>query len=180
MQFFLAENVLPVLKKEGHKGNILDIENEISVFADKIVIVLESPSTFTELGAFSHEKLREKIIVINDSKFKDSKSFINVGPIEAIKEASKENQVIYYKMRKDGVHRLDSIGDIYGSLYEILKKKRRRGSNFTPITFGECNPGINFDKKSVMMVHDLIYFSGPIKYGELIQVLLLIFWTRQL
>lgn len=174
-QFFLAEKVLPILKKEGHKGNILDIENEISVFADKIIIVLESASTFTELGAFSHKELRQKLIVINDSKFKTSKSFINEGPIEAIKEVSGENQVIYYKMRGDGVRKLDSIGDIYSPLYEILNEKKRRRIRPSPITFEECNPGINFNKKSVMMVHDLIYFSGPIKYDELIRVLLLIF-----
>ena len=174
-QFFLAEKVLPVLQKEGHKGNILDIENEISVFADNIIIILESASAFAELGAFSHEELREKLIIINDNKFKASKSFINMGPIEAIKEISGENQVLYYKMRKDGIRKLDSIGDIFSSLHEILDQKKRRRIRPTPVTFDECNPGVHFNKKSVMMVHDLIYFSGPIKYDELIRVLLLVF-----
>ena len=172
-QFFLAENIFPILHKEGHKGNILDFENEISVFADKIIIVLESPSAFAELGVFSHKKLREKLIVINDTKFIKSKSFINMGPIKAIEEASGEGHIIYYKMRENGISRLDSIGDIYASLHKILKIQR--STRLSPVTLHECNPAINFNKKSAMMVHDLIYFSGPIEHKELIQVLLLIF-----
>ncbi len=172
-QFFLAEKIFPILVKEGHKGNLLDIENEISVFSDKIVVVLESPSAFTELGVFSHKKLREKLIVINDTKFINSKSFINMGPVKAIEEASGEDHIIYYKMRESGISQLDSIGDVFASLHEILKTQR--STRHTPISLLDCNPAINFNKISAMMVHDLIYFSGPIKHTELIQVLLIIF-----
>ena len=172
-QFFLAENMLSTLQVEGHKGNLLDIENDISMFADKIIIVLESASSFTELGVFSHGNLRKKLIVINDSKFRGSKSFINLGPIKAIEEVSGKDYIIDYKMSEDGVDRLDSIGDIYAPLSEILKKPLRVKSS--AVGLDECNPSINFSKKSAMMVHDLVYFSGPISHIELVEVLKLIF-----
>ena len=173
-QFFIAEEMFSTLRKEEKEGNMLDIENEISLFTDNIVVVLESVSSFAELGAFSHNnELRKKLIVINDSKFKGSESFINMGPLKAIEEASGKERIINYKMNKDGVCRLDSIGDIYTPLSEILEKPIQGRSS--AVKLDECNPGTNFDKKSAMMVHDLVYFSGPILHNELVEILLLIF-----
>jgi len=172
-QFFLAEKMFSTLQKEEHKGNLLDIENEISQFADHIVLVLESPSSFAELGAFSHNKLRSKLIVINNSEFYKSESFINVGPLKAIEEASSKKNIIYYKMSDDGVQRLDSIGDIYSQLHNLLKDPIKGRS--TAIDLDTCNPAINFNKQSAMFVHDLIYFTGPIKHKELVEVVKQIF-----
>ena len=85
------------LQKEGHKGNILDVEHDISEFADHIIIILESPSAFAELGAFAHAKLRNKLIIINDKKYESENSFINLGPIKAIRECTGDLSVINYK-----------------------------------------------------------------------------------
>ena len=176
-QFFIAEEMFSTLQKEGEKNNMLEIENEISLFTDNIVVVLESASSFAELGVFSHDKeLRKKLIVINDSKFRDSKSFIKMGPLKAIEEISGKDHIINYKMNEDGVCRLDSIGDIYTPLSEILKKPIQGRSS--SVKLNECDPSINFDKKSAMMVHDLVYFSGPILHKELVEVLSLIFGQR--
>jgi hypothetical protein len=172
-QFLLAEKIFATLMDEGHKGNILDIEHDISKFADHILIILESFSAFTELGAFSHDELRSKLIVINDSKYIDSSSFINLGPLQAIKEKSGSNSVIHYKMSMDGVHKLDAIGDTYSALYELLKEPLKSKSE--PLKLEQCNPAIHFDKLSAMFVHDLIYFTGPLLYKELIEILIQIF-----
>ncbi|MDO8267227.1 MAG: retron St85 family effector protein [Moraxellaceae bacterium] len=172
-QFFLAERVFSTLQDEGHKENILDVEHEITQFADHIIIVLESPSSYTELGAFSHNDLRKKLIVINDDKFKAAKSFINLGPIQAIEEAAGKNKIIHYKMSPDGVDHLDAIGDTFLGIFNLLKDpiKTKR----SPIDLVSCNPSQKFTKISVMFVHDLVYFTGPITYKELIEILKIIF-----
>lgn len=173
-QFFIAEKMFSVLQEEGKEGNMLDIENEILEFTDNIVVVLESPSSFAELGAFSHNsELRKKLIVINDSKFRDSKSFINMGPIKAIEETSGKDYIISYKMNEDGVCKLDAIGDTYAPLSKILEGPAQ--TRLFEADLGECNPATNFSKKSAMMVHDLVYFSGPVNHKELVEILLLIF-----
>ena len=120
-QFFLAEKVFKTLQSEGHKGNILDVEHEISEFADHIVIILESPSAFAELGAFAHNELRERLIIINDKHYESEESFINLGPIKAIEERSGKQNIIHYKMNSDGIKRLDAIGDVYAPLFDLLK-----------------------------------------------------------
>lgn len=174
--FFLAEKVFSVLQEEGHKKNLLDIEHQISVFSDHIIIILESPSSFAELGAFSHEKLREKLIVINDYQFIDEKSFINLGPLEAIKESTSPSNVIYYKMKSDGVHKLDAIGDTFNNLYSLLKTPIN--SKNSKVRLERVNPSLVFDKFSAMFIHDVLYFTGPLKYAEIIEVLKLIFGNQ--
>jgi len=172
-RFFLAEKMFSTLKEEGHKGNILDVENLISDFSDYILIILESPSAFAELGAFSHNALRSKLVVINSLEFIKEESFINLGPIKAIEEKSGKDRIIYYKMRNDGVVKRDAIGDTFNQIYELFKDPIR--STGRAVDLESINPANNFDKKSAMFVHDLIYLSGPILHKELIELLKLVF-----
>jgi len=173
VQFFLAERIFLELEREGHKGNILDIENDISNFADVVLIILESESAFTELGAFSHAELRSKLIIINDKKYEKTNSFINLGPIKAIEEANGKKNIISYKMKKNGIQVRDAIGDVFNLLFELLKDPLSRKSMAMKPSL--CNPAESFNKDSIMFIHDLIYIAGPINYKELIELLLQIF-----
>ncbi|RNM06862.1 retron St85 family effector protein [Dickeya undicola] len=175
-QFFLAEKVFSTLKSEEHKGNILDVEHLISDFSDYIIIILESPSSFSELGAFSNNELRKKLIVINDVKFKKQQSFINLGPIKAIEEAIGKSRVIHYKMSPNGVYERDAIGDTFYSLYQLLKEPLK--SKTSSIDISSCDPSKHFDKNVAMFLHDLIYISGPILHKELIEILKIIFGKK--
>lgn len=170
VQFFLAERFFSELK---HEGNILDIENDISKFADVVLIVLESESAFAELGAFSHEKLRSKLIIINDKKYEKLNSFVNLGPIKAIEEAKGKEYIISYKMKENGVQVRDAIGDVFNPLFELLKKPLLHKS--MAMNPSLCNPAKSFTKDSIMFIHDLIYIAGPINYSELVELLLQIF-----
>lgn len=172
-QFFLAERMFSTLIDEGHKGNILDVEHLISNFSDRIIIVLESPSSFAELGAFSHDKLREKLIVINDEKFKNISSFVNNGPIKAIEEAAGLKSILHYKMREDGVLNRDGIGGIFFNLHELFKEPVKPMAK--AIDFDSLDPSKNFDKYSAMFIHDLIHMTGPLAHKEIIELLIKIF-----
>ncbi|WP_153301894.1 retron St85 family effector protein [Endozoicomonas arenosclerae] len=172
-EFFLAEKMFSTLKKEGHKGNVLDVEHLISDFSDFIVIILESASSFAELGAFSHNTLRNKLVIINDSQFEKEESFINLGPIKAVEEAVGKDRIIHYKMNSDGVYNRDAIGNIYPHIYKLFKDPSKIKSKV--IDLDSCNPSNNVSKKAAMFAHDLIYLSGPILHKELIELLKLIF-----
>lgn len=164
-----AETVFGELAKLGHSRNFLDLEDEISDIADKIIIVLESPGAFCELGAFSHKRLRKKLVIINDLKFKVQKSFINDGPIDA---AAKEGApVLWYPMAADGVHSVDGIGATFSELKKALDvKKSGRGS---PVS-GDISI-LEAKKVSLYFVHDLVLFTGPVSHEELIAFLVVAF-----
>lgn len=172
-RFFIAEKMFATLQEEGHKGNLLDVEQLISDFSDYVLIVLESPSSFAELGAFSHKTLREKLIVINDTKFIHEDSFINLGPVAAIKESVGSERILDYKMSDDGVVTKDAIGDTFFGLHDLLKtpiSTRARTAKLDAL-----HPGKNFNKYSAMFLHDIVYLTGPLLYKEIIEVLLRLF-----
>jgi hypothetical protein len=67
----------------GHqKHDLLSLENILANSVHAVVIILHSPGTFAELGAFSnHPILSQKLIIVTDPKYKNRRSFINLGPI---------------------------------------------------------------------------------------------------
>ncbi len=76
--------------------NLLTLENMLAKSVHSVVILLESPGSFTELGAFSnHKALCNKLVVVVDKKFKTSKSFILLGPIRHLEENT-DSIIIYY------------------------------------------------------------------------------------
>lgn len=167
-----AELVFNELMKIGSTKNALDLEHEISAIADKIVIVLESESAFCELGAFAHEALRRKLIVINSSRFRGSESFINTGPIAAMGEV--KSPVLWYPMSPMGHITLDGIGAIFHDLKVALKPKGTKGS-----TIGDRDiSDFQHDKISLYFVHDLVLFTGPLSHKELIEVLIVTFGSK--
>jgi hypothetical protein len=123
-----AERVMDELVRHGKTKNLLDIEQQISKIADWILIVLESYSAFCELGAFAAEGLRSKLIVINNSNYKTAQSFINLGPLQAIREDVSDDRVIWYPMLDDGVTVRDAIGMALPLILKHLEHRYVRSS----------------------------------------------------
>lgn len=95
---FYPEDMFVELVLGHQKQDLLTLENLLARSVSAVVILLQSPGTFTELGAFSnHEVLKDKLVVVVDPKYKKSQSFINTGPIRHLdKETS--SQVLFLKM----------------------------------------------------------------------------------
>ena len=180
--FFLAELVFKELStdEESLSDNLLDIEADLSKLADHIIIVLESYSSFTELGAFAYSKqLRKKLIIVNNTKFINEKSFINMGPIKAITQQSQQSgHFLHYKMTEgiESIERSDGIGEIFDPLYDILSKNDRAISR--TLKKEELDPSSNFNKDSVRFIHDVIFVCGPLQLNELIEIITKIFGTE--
>ena len=167
-----AEPVFNELLKIGLSKNTLDLEHEISAVADKIVIILESESAFCELGAFAHKTLRTKLVVINNSRFRSSSSFINTGPIAAMAEV--KSPVLWYPMSPTGHISLDGVGAVFSDLKDALKPKATKRNIAVE---GEITD-LKIDKLSLYFVHDLVLFAGPLSHKELIEVLKITFGSK--
>lgn len=84
--------------------NLFDLENDLALNVDAIVLPLEGLGTMAELGAFaSFDKLRAKIIVINDQKYRRDRSFITLGPVSVIMSEDKRNVIYYSQDKLDGL-----------------------------------------------------------------------------
>jgi hypothetical protein len=71
----------------GHqKHDLLSLENILANSVHAVAIILHSPGTFAELGAFAnHPILSQKLIVVIDPKYRNHRSFINLGPIRYLR-----------------------------------------------------------------------------------------------
>jgi len=88
------EDIFDELLYSFHAPDLLSLENLLADSVDAVIMIPESPGSFTELGAFaSNEKLRSKLVCVIDEKFKKTKSFINQGPLKLVKQANKSNIV---------------------------------------------------------------------------------------
>lgn len=161
-----AENVFNEIAQMGPRKNALDIEHDISLIADKILIILESESSFCELGAFAHQALRKNLIVINDSRFQKHDSFINSGPLDAMKEVGAP--ILWYPMSSHGIDVTDGIG---ATFQELSLELARLVAQPVRRVRGDLS-ALDHNKDSLYFVHDLVFFTGPITQKELIHVLI--------
>jgi hypothetical protein len=115
--------------------NALAMEQRLAELADIVVLVVESPGTFAELGAFSiHTALRSKLLPILDAQFRSDPSFINSGPVRWIDSDSTFAPCIWVSMQSvlscaaeldDRLNRLPSqhdrrARDLHSSLKHLL------------------------------------------------------------
>lgn len=94
-EIFYAEDLFDeLLIGPGHQ-DLLSLENILAESVDAVLLIVESIGASAELGSFaSNDRLRRKLIVIVDKKYRKSKSFISYGPIRLMQDR-KEGEVRY-------------------------------------------------------------------------------------
>lgn len=145
---FYADNVWNHIS--GRPGaNALLMEEQLAQLADVVVIIVESPGTMAELGAFSvGDALRKKLLVLMKDRYKNSNSFINTGPIRWVDADSKFKPVIY-----------TSFAPILSCAVEIDERLSRlsapRSQSVTDLP--------NRPKHLLFMLCDLVQVIGPVR-----------------
>lgn len=86
------------LRRQGQ--DLLSLEELLAENVDVIILPLESPGTFCELGVFANNKLASKLFVIIDIFYKKDKSFINQGPIKYLKKMN--SRIEYFENTEQG------------------------------------------------------------------------------
>lgn len=91
----------------GHHGkDLLTLENVLANSVHCVVILLQSPGTFAELGAFSnHAGLCNKLVVVIDNEYKGRRSFISLGPIRYLKTHT-TSKVLYSDINSANLSKL--------------------------------------------------------------------------
>lgn len=90
---FFAEDIWT---DDADGNDALLLEKRLADLADLIVVIVESPGTFAELGAFSLDpKLNPKLLAILDRQFERDESFINLGPVRTLAKTSSYGRPIF-------------------------------------------------------------------------------------
>lgn len=92
------EHLFMDVMRGHHRVDLLGLESQLADSVHVIAILLHSPGTMTELGAFAnHEKLRQKLIVFVDPRHRRRQSFIRLGPLRHL-EKHGVGKVVYKKL----------------------------------------------------------------------------------
>lgn len=140
----------------GHqRRDLLSLEDLLAKGVNCVVILLQSPGTFTELGAFSnHTALKDKLAVVIEPKYKLKRSFVSLGPIRYLQSQTR-SKVIYSDMKKENL-------DI---LTKQISEASREIAKHSPPVNDLSNP-IAAQKFFLAM----IYVFDPIQRNEIIEI----------
>jgi hypothetical protein len=115
LSIFYAERVWEQIAS-ATVSSALEMESDLAALADLVIVIVESPGTFTELGAFSlSDPLRKKLLPIVDVIHKDQHSFISSGPLRWIDLDSKFAPTIYVSLDRI----LESVDEIEDRIERI-------------------------------------------------------------
>jgi hypothetical protein len=100
LNLFYAERAWEQIASQAD-WDALKMEADLAALADLVIIVVESPGTFAELGAFSlSDPLRKKLLPIVDIEYRGVPSFISTGPLKWIDAESNFAPTIYVSLSR--------------------------------------------------------------------------------
>jgi hypothetical protein len=112
---FYAEHVWSIIAKLS-RHSALQLEAKLAELADLVLLIVESPGTFAELGAFSiSDELRKKLLPLMDARYKEDESFLNAGPIRWVDSESDFAPTIWTNLQAI----LESAGEVDSRLDKI-------------------------------------------------------------
>lgn len=156
------------LWEESFNSNIdlLTFEEFLAEISDSIILFVESPGSFCELGAFAYaEKLfSDKLIIVINEKYKEDKSFIITGPTaKALKDGAK---VIYAPLEGTGLLSSYELRSTLDERIQRFKSKNAVQNKRTP-NQDENHILVN---SFVLELLELIKILQPISRRDLIDI----------
>jgi hypothetical protein len=122
---FYAERAWEQIATRSGLG-ALKMEADLAALADLVIIIVESPGTFAELGAFSlSDPLRKKLLPVVDEQYKHVESFISTGPLAWIDQQSEFRPTIYVAFP----HILDAVEQVEERINRLRKAPALRLSD---------------------------------------------------
>jgi hypothetical protein len=150
LHLFYAEQVWKHISARSDRS-ALEMEADLAQLADLVIIVVESPGTFAELGAFAlSDPLRKKLLPLIDKSYEASESFLATGPLRWINAESAFSPAVYVTFARI----LEAVGEIEKRIERIPKPKA------TPLSDLAASP-----KHLVFFLSDLIALIYPATLG---------------
>ncbi len=153
------------LWEDGFDQNIdlLVFEEFLAEVSDVIILFVESPGAYCELGAFAYADalFSDKLIVVMDEKYRNGSSFISTGPV--LKAKSDGSKVLYAPIKNGALLSSDELRSAIISLTNDLKYKR------SPMNKRAVNKGNNvFIRSFIAEIIELLKLVQPIQIADLI------------
>jgi hypothetical protein len=162
----------------GTVRSLIDFELAIADMASAIVLILEAPGAYAELGSFSVlDRLAEKLILIVNEKMIAGDSYISLGPIKYLEETER----VVKRFNWDSEYIVDTRNRgslktlLNGSVDDVLRKATGIASVIDELSqnMSHTNPSIDMSRDGhiCFIIGDLIYNFGSLKLREIVDYL---------
>ncbi len=90
--------------RETKYNDLITFEEDIARIVSSVVVIVESPGSYAELGAFAmNPTISKSLRVIVQTEFSETESFIRFGPIEKMKNDDDESVAFFpWETKKSG------------------------------------------------------------------------------
>ncbi|MEZ8543734.1 retron St85 family effector protein [Vibrio splendidus] len=173
----LAENYQD-WHSHGTVKNLIDFELAIADMAGAIVLILEAPGAYAELGSFSVLKqLAEKLILVVNEKTMSESSYITLGPIKYLEDNSRivlrYNWDVNYIVK--GYDR-DEVGTLLPNAIDSIHEKAAlivQDISDKSESIALQNPTLDYSRNGHLcfIIGDLIYSFLALKLHEIVDYL---------
>ena len=167
----LAEEAATWYWSTEHFANLVDFEEQIAALSTLILLIVESPGSMTELGAFSFvEVLRNKLYVVLEESYQDDHSFIVLGPIEKIKREAESDRGRYYTYEWFTEPKKPAINEDRAKKSSQLIVEEILQPAFTQVSKTEQFDSDNIGHR-MLLVADLVSIGGALLVSEIKELL---------
>lgn len=145
--------------------DLLTFEDFLAEVSDAIILFVESPGSFCELGAFAYADslFSDKMIIVLDEQYREERSFIATGPV--LKALDNGSKVVYAEI-KDGA--LLSSAELRSAVIDLTNKMK---SKVSAINKRVINKNVNVHIGAfIPEILEIIKLAQPIKSADLIQL----------
>ena len=135
LRIFLAEvaqkDYVQHIEPEFH--NVAEFEEIMAELAACVIIFPESPGSFAELGYFSrNEKLRKKLLVVNNENLQGQDSLVALGPIDLIDRHSAFKPTI--QLSYSSVPNFDLVKERLNKRIASTKRRRLNAKKYVDLS----------------------------------------------
>lgn len=90
------EELFQELLSRKPRQDLLTLETLLATSANAVIIIVESPGSIAELGAFvNSNELRPKLVAVVNKKHRNEKSFIMLGPVAQLRNERREAVIMH-------------------------------------------------------------------------------------
>lgn len=143
----------------------MTFEEFLAEVSDAIILFVESPGSFCELGAFAYADslFSDKMIVVLDEAYRNSRSFISTGPV--LKASDNGSKVVYAEIKYGALLASEELRSVVLDLTSRMKTK------ISSINKRTINKDTNvYISSFIPEVLEIIRLAQPILSADLIQL----------
>ncbi|MDD2220387.1 MAG: retron St85 family effector protein [Clostridia bacterium] len=146
--------------------DLLTFEEFLAEVSDAIILFVESPGSFCELGAFAYADalFSDKLIVVMDEKYRGSRSFISTGPV--LKAKGNGSKVLFAQIENGALLASQELRSEIITLVETIKMKQSR-INKRLVNESE---NIIYVNSFIVELLELLKIVQPISVPDLLQL----------